>query len=96
MTREFLTIVLPLLLPTALYLLWAVSVGRAQTADAASMWRGFPWIWLTLAGVALVAVVVALVVQFDDSRTPGTYVPPRVENGEIVPGHVVPVEPAQH
>ena len=39
MTRVFLTIVLPVLLPSALYLLWAMSVGRAGTDTSAAAWR---------------------------------------------------------
>jgi hypothetical protein len=89
MTRVFLTIIVPLLLPTAAYVLWAMSIGRGQIAGAATEWRGLPWTWLLIAGAILAVLVMVTVVELGGART-GTYVPPRVENGEIVPGHVEP------
>jgi hypothetical protein len=91
MTRVALTVILPLLLPTALYVLWLASFGRAD-AGAASAWRALPWPWLVIAGVGLTAAVLAAVVEFGGNGN-GTYVPPHVENGRIVPGHVVPSAP---
>jgi hypothetical protein len=88
MTRVFLTIVLPVLLPTALYLLWAMSVGRAGPDTPAAAWRALPWTWLAVSGVALAMVVLGVVVETGGTRD-GTYVAPHVVNGRIVPGHVV-------
>jgi hypothetical protein len=87
MTRVFLTIILPLLLPTAIYVLWAVGFGRAELGGGTA-WRGLPWTWLIAAGVALALAVVGLVVQFSGTSG-GTYVAPHVENGRIVPGHFI-------
>ena len=89
MTRVFLTIVVPLLLPTALYMAWAASVGRAEPAGAASNWRALPWAWLAGAGVILVVIVLVAVVEIGGVRE-GSYVPPHLENGVVVPGHVEP------
>lgn len=89
MTRVFLTIIVPLLLPAALYMLWAVSVGRAQIAGAASEWRALPWTWLLVAGVILAVIALVAVVEFGGVKE-GSYVPPHVEHGQIVPGHVEP------
>jgi len=93
-TRVFLTIILPLVLPTALYDVWMATVGRADGGASASAWRDPPWVWLAGAGIVLAAAVVVAIVQFG-SNGEGTYVPPHVENGVIVPGHVVPA-PTQH
>jgi hypothetical protein len=93
MTRVVLTIVVPLLLPTALYLLWLVTAGRAKLARTGSPWHGLPWPWLAVAGVVLTALVlVAVSVGLGGSRQ-GTYVPPHVEDGRIVPGHIAPGTP---
>lgn len=92
MTRVFLTIVLPLLLPTALYVLWAMLTDRFRVADALETWQRLPWVWLGLAGVVAAGVVVVTMVESGD-RLEGRYIPPHLENGEIVPGHVAP--PAQ-
>jgi len=85
--RLLLSIVLPLLLPTALYVLWAATVGRAELAGTAA-WRSLPWAWLVVAGVALTVVVLFTAVETGGRRN-GTYVPPHVVNGRIVPGHFV-------
>lgn len=86
--RFILTIVLPLLLPTALYLLWAASVGRAELAGTVA-WRSLPWAWLVVAGVALAVAVLFTLVE-TSGRRDGSYVPPHLVNGHVVPGQVVP------
>ena len=89
MLRVFFTIVLPLLLPTAVYLAWLHVAHRSQQ-DGVVRWAALPWLWLAGAGVLLLAVVLFFVtVHFGTSR-PGTYVPPRWENGHIVPSHIEP------
>ncbi|MBO1906279.1 hypothetical protein KHP60_14525 [Microvirga sp. 3-52] len=43
-------------------------------------------LWLTIVGLSF--VVISLVVTgFVDERQTGTYVPTRVENGRVIPGH---------
>lgn len=88
MTRVALTIILPLLLPTALYLLWAFAAGRL-TEPSALVWRGLPWGWLAVCGAVLAAAVLVLVSQLGGVRN-GSYVPPHVEDGRVVPGHIQP------
>ncbi len=91
MIRAFLTIVLPLLLPTALYLLWAFAMRRAEAAGLVEILRGLPWLWLGAAGIALLAGVLMLVaLGFGRSADTAHYVPPRTVDGKIVPGHVEP------
>ena len=87
MLRIFLTIVLPLLLPTALYLLWVGTFG-AEPGIRAVSWRAVPWIWLAGAGAVLLAVVLFVVTVHFGSPQEGVYVPPRWEGGRIIPGHV--------
>ena len=94
MIRVLLTVVLPLLLPTLLYLLWLVAVRPARLA-APAPWRLLPWPWLLAAGVLLMALML-YVVGTRLSRSPqGVYVPPHYVDGEVVPGHIVPPEPAK-
>jgi hypothetical protein len=89
MLRVFATIVLPLVLPTALYLFWIGFVQRAHQGDGVR-WAALPWVWLAGAGAVLLGVVlVGVTVGFGTSQ-PGTYVPPRWENGHVVPGHLEP------
>ncbi|HLJ21354.1 MAG TPA: DUF6111 family protein [Stellaceae bacterium] len=91
MIRVFLTVILPLLLPTALYLLWAVTMRRAGAAGLAETLRSLPWPWLGAAGIALlVGVLVLLAFGFGRSADTAHYVPPHTIDGKIVPGHVEP------
>src|ERR1700740_381142 len=60
MLRVFLTIVLPLLLPTAVYLLWIGTLGSSPEGGAIP-WTAVPWIWLAGAGAVLLAVVLLFV-----------------------------------
>jgi len=89
MPREILTLVVPLLLPTVLYLAWLRAV-RWQEAGGAAVWQKLPWVWLAVTGVALTALVLVVVTVGFGTPTPGIYVPPHVENGRIVPGRIVP------
>ena len=90
MLREFLTLVVPLLLPTALYLVWLRATRWSQAASDAVAWRSLPWVWLAATGAALTALVLFVVTVHFGSSTPGVYVPPHVENGQIIPGHIEP------
>ena len=90
MIRILLTIVLPLLLPTLLYLLWLTASRRAAWA-APAPWRDMPWVWLAAAGIVLAALLLFFINVRVGSQ--GAYVPPKYIDGRIVPGHVVPAEP---
>ena len=85
MTRVFLTIILPLLLPTALYVLWTVGAARFHAAPL----REVPWVWLAFAGVVLALAILASVVEMGGAKD-GLYVPPHLEKGAVVPGRVEP------
>jgi ABC-type uncharacterized transport system YnjBCD permease subunit len=84
--RVFFAYVVPLLLPTVLYLLWL----RFAAVDGHE--REVPWLWLGAAGVALAAVVLVGLALSSGSKD-GVYVPPHVENGRVVPGHTIPANP---
>jgi hypothetical protein len=91
MIRAFLTVILPLLLPTALYLLWAVAMRRTQMSGVSDLLRELPWPWLAATGIALLVGVLFLVAfGFGRSADTAHYVPPRTIDGKIVPGHVAP------
>ena len=92
MPREFLTLFLPLVLPTVLYLVW-LRAARWSQADGAASWRGVPWVWLGLSGIGLTALVLFVVTVHFGTSTQGIYVPPHVEDGRVVPGHIQPGKP---
>jgi Family of unknown function (DUF6111) len=89
MLRVVLTIVLPLLLPTALYLLWVATLGSSQEG-VIIRWTAVPWIWLAGAGAILLAIVLLVVTVHFGSSQEGVYVPPRWQGDQIVPGHIEP------
>jgi hypothetical protein len=89
MLRVFLTIVLPLLLPTALYLLWIGTLGSSPEGGAIP-WTAVPWIWLAGAGAVLLAIVLFVVTVHFGAPQDGVYVPPRWQGDRIVPGHIEP------
>jgi hypothetical protein len=82
MGRVFLTIIVPLLLPTALYAVWRILVGKQINVPAV-------WIWLVVSGLVLASAMLVFVsVDFGEPKE-GVYVPPRVTpGGAVEPGHV--------
>jgi hypothetical protein len=89
MIRVIITIVVPLLLPTALYLLWVTSLGAPHDRGAVA-WRSVPWVWLAGAGAVFLAIALFIItVGFGTSQV-GVYVAPRYVNGHIVQGHFAP------
>jgi hypothetical protein len=93
MLREILTLVVPLLLPTVLYLAWLRLARWSETGSDAAAWGKLPWVWLAAIGVALTALVLVVVTVGFGTPMPGVYVPPHYESGRIVPGHIVPAKP---
>lgn len=94
MIRVLLTYIVPLLLPTALYFLWLWLMQRGSgpgaAAAKAAAERPVPWAWLALAGLVLVGATLFAIGLSGGNPPGGVYQPPRVEGGQIVPGHVEP------
>ena len=85
MLRVFLTVIVPLLLPTIGWLLWSTAARRA--AQRGAVWQEAPWPWLAAGGVVLAAAALYLVnIHFGDGAE-GEYVPPTFVDGKLVPGH---------
>jgi hypothetical protein len=90
MLRIGLTIILPLLVPTGLYLVWIMVLG-APREKGDGRWAKIPWVGLAGAGVALLAIVLfGITVGFGTAQR-GVYVAPQWLNGRIVPGHIAPL-----
>jgi Family of unknown function (DUF6111) len=92
MIRFLATIILPLLLPTLLYVLWLVAAQRVPLAGSAA-WRALPWPWLLGVGIVLAALTLYVIGARIGGSPVGHYVPPQWIGGKIVPGHIEP--PAQ-
>ena len=87
MLRILVEIVLPLVLPTALYLVWLLLAQWAHSGGAVR-WGALPWIWLAGAGVLLLVAMLAVVTVGFGTARHGAYVPPRWVGGHIIPGHI--------
>jgi hypothetical protein len=98
MGRILLEFVLPLVLPTALYLLWLRAERHRierQGHGEKPRWQDAPYLWLALMGVMLALAVLVALHFAGGMGKDGVYVPPRVIDGEVVPGHVEPRPPAR-
>ncbi|TDQ84013.1 hypothetical protein A8950_0559 [Dongia mobilis] len=80
--RAFLTIFIPLLLPSAIYWLY-LNIRQRQGLP----FREVPWTWLGGAGIFLAMAALIVTWYADAEPTSGRYVPPQVIDGKVVPGH---------
>lgn len=78
------------LLPVTLYVAWLIYVkrnaARLSDAELKKVRRRFIVTGLISAGLIMVGIIIFAILE--PSNTSGTYVPPRTENGRIIPGHV--------
>jgi drug/metabolite transporter (DMT)-like permease len=85
--RALFSIVLPLVLPTALYFVYmslARRRGGASVADVRP--TDVPWSWLLVAGGVLVVITYVALYLFED-RGRGAYHPARIIDGQVQPGY---------
>ncbi len=92
---RWLSILVPLLLPTVAYLIWVrarnLQAQAAGTTDIVPLTKG-PWFFLVLGGLLLAIVSLGLLAAFGERCPSGKYVPTRVENNRIIPAHCAPAE----
>lgn len=86
MIRVALTVLLPLLAPTAIYFLWLYAVAGKEARSP----RALPWTWLIVVGMAAAGAALVIVGIDTGERGGGLYVPPHVSDGRVVPGQVAP------
>lgn len=85
--RVFLAIVVPLALPTALYLIYmTLARRRSGIAGTAAQPMEMPWSWLAISGGLLVIVTLVALYLFEDVGR-GRYHPAEMIDGEIRPGY---------
>ncbi|MFN3076855.1 MAG: DUF6111 family protein [Alphaproteobacteria bacterium] len=92
--RFLLAYLLPILLPTALYLAWAwimaarVEAARGRGEAAEFRARTVPWTWLLAAGVLLMLLTLGGLSLREGAPPHATYEPPRLVDGQVVPGQL--------
>ena len=75
------------LMPFAAYALWLMMTRRTITNP--DDWQVKTIAWLALIGAALMVIVLTVFVHLEPGRPGGVYVPPRLEDGVIVPGQII-------
>ena len=90
MFRIFLTYVLPLALPTLIYVLWVWNARRKHEPehedDLPPALRRGPLFWSLLAGFLLMMTgLITIALISGDPPDAGTYQSPRLQDGKIVP-----------
>ncbi len=90
MSRILLQILLPLLLPAAIYFGWvwlANRTGKGRADGSMGLQEG-PWFWLVAAGLALMVAGLVVTALMGQGHVEWTYKPPRFEGGRVIPGTV--------
>jgi len=85
MIRVVLVNLLLLLLPTIIY--FAYVYLRRQRVPNEDIVADAPIFWLLAGGVVLMLVALVILGQWETGDLAGNYVPPRFEDGQVVPGH---------
>lgn len=89
MSRVLLQYLLPLILPTVLYLLWAVAIRDSGSGKKiATIIAESPWYWLFVAGLVLAAGTLVVTALTNGGAPGGTYIPPVWKDGRVIPGRV--------
>ena len=82
--------ILILLAPTILYIAYLILARKLQLSrgQLAATLRGLPWLRLIGSGLVLTAASLVALSMLIGSDPGGTYVPPHIVDGEVVPAEV--------
>lgn len=87
MIRSLLYHIIPFLLPFVAYVIFVVATRRAR--ERGELFDDAPWYWLFVVGLVLSGISLIVYWYFNQEPIGGTYVPPHVEDGAVVPGRVI-------
>lgn len=85
MVRLFAFNLLFFLIPFAVYALWLLATRRPVGGTAS--WPSRVILWLTVAGAVLMVTVLVVFTSFTGAPLGATYVPAKIVEGVLVPGH---------
>ena len=88
--KLLLTKILPLLVPIAIYVVWLIHARKkAKTlGQSKPRMREAPWLAMALTGVIILIISLIALGLFTGEKPGGIYIPPHMENGEIIPGQI--------
>ena len=91
MLRTIITIVLPLVAPTILYMFWRFiswRIDKKLAKDEAGFWLRLPWFSLIFSGIFFMAISLVVTGLWSAPYERGRlYVAPFLQDGKVVPGH---------
>lgn len=90
MGTGMLRILLAMLAPFVVYFAWRLLVTRGRGALEKT-----PWFLLTVASLLMAIGGFAAIALMPERIGQGEWVPPQLEDGRIVPGHVAPAPAAE-
>lgn len=81
----------PVFIPLIIYWIWHIRAKKRAAKDGKPIphFRDGPWYWAVLASL-LTAIGCFIYIATLAGHDKGTYVPPHVEDGKLIPGHVDP------
>jgi hypothetical protein len=95
MARILFTEMMAFLLPTAIYAVWVwyrTRYAARHGGEAPRLEKG-PWPLLFFLGALLVLAILGATALLGGGSADSHYVPPRIEGGQVVPGHLEPKKP---
>jgi hypothetical protein len=90
--RILFQVVFPIVLPALLYALWMTAERRRVEGGGGEKpgWADAPWLWLLALGLFFAGLIAVAISVFGGGSSTGIYVPPAVEDGQVVPGRIRP------
>jgi hypothetical protein len=95
MSRIFVSYIIPFILPAATYAAWVwyrTRYADRHGGEVPTLEKG-PWPLLLFIGAVFAFAVLGTTAMLSGGSPDQTYVPPRVENGTVIPGHLEPKKP---
>jgi len=92
MSRIVFSYIVPFLMPAAVYLAWVwyrTRYAEQHGGEAPKLEQG-PWPLLLFIGAVFAFMVLGATALIRGGSPDDTYVPPRLENGKLIPGHLEP------
>ena len=88
--KFILTKILPLALPLIVYLTWLFYARRRAQRLGAPLnhLSDAPWLLITLSGAIVLISGMLAIGLFTGEKAGGEYIPPHLENGEVVKGRI--------
>lgn len=88
MSRFLLNFVLPFLAPLLLFVGWAWLTRHRAAGGLVERLQKGPWFWLSLCGLLLVIAGLVMVALFTGAEPGSRIIPPRFEDGRVVPSQI--------